>query len=200
MDGTLGWIHFNLGNRAPEHIAGVRCLWGVELNVIDADGNVDLPDETLERLDIVLVGFHGAGAFTDLGYDANTTAVIRALDNPLIDVLTHPMHPQFPCDRDAILQAALERGVLPELNLSYLVKFGKVHLPDFQKIVDMARAHDSKLLVNSDAHFLHEIGDETQLHAYWNALDLDESILLNADLNALQSWLKTGRRRHRRQG
>ena len=196
MDGTLGWIHFNMAKRAPAEIAGVRCLWGVELNVIDGDGKVDLPDATLECLDIVLFGFHGARAYSDMGHKANTEAVIRALNNPLIDVLTHPMHPQFPCDPVAILRAALERGVLPELNLSYLRQYGEVHFSGFQLIVDMAKAHGSKLVVNSDAHFLHEIGDESALHTYWDALGLDESMILNADLDSLETWLTSGRRRH----
>jgi putative hydrolase len=42
---------------------GVRVLQGVEANVMDADGTLDLPDAVLRRLDIVLAGIHPAAGY-----------------------------------------------------------------------------------------------------------------------------------------
>ena len=189
MVGTSGWIHFNMGWRAPRHLHGVRCLWGVELNVVDGTGALDLPDQVLERLDVVVFGFHGACLYEDLGYTGNTEAVLRALDNPFIDILSHPTHPQFDCDHQAIIGKALDMGVLPELNLSYLDKYGEVHFERFSRLVELTKAAGSMLVVNSDAHFVHEIGHNAPLFRYWDRLGLEETMILNTSADAVLARL-----------
>lgn len=42
----------------PEVMEGVEVLRGAECNIVDREGNIDLDDEHLEKLDWVLAGFH----------------------------------------------------------------------------------------------------------------------------------------------
>jgi putative hydrolase len=36
----------------------VKILWGIEANLISRSGDVDITDEELEKLDLVILGFH----------------------------------------------------------------------------------------------------------------------------------------------
>jgi len=187
VPGSATWRHFNMGHRKPEY-KDLKVLWGCEANIIDAQGNIDLSPNLQKKLDIVLVGFHAIDEYKDLGVVRNTKAVIKALKNPNIKVLTHPTHPQLPYDFDKVFQAALDNDVLLELNLSKLAH-GK-DIPLFKKMIDMTRSAGKKVIVNSDAHFIHEIGDDSILKKYWKELGLTNDIIINNYPEELMKFLK----------
>jgi len=185
--GSTGPIHFGMGKRAPQY-KNLKILWGCEANIIDKEGNIDLSQNLQQKLDVLLVGFHAISEYKDLGIEGNTIAVIKALKNPNIDILTHPTHPQLYYDFDRVFQAALDNNVLLELNLSHLVK-GK-DIPLFKKMIDMTRKAGKKIIVNSDAHFIHEIGDDSALKKYWKELGLSKDIIINNYPDELMKFLK----------
>ena len=165
---------------------GLKVLWGCEANIMDEDGAIDLPEDYIERLDIVLVGFHKTG-YIDQGKEKNTVVMEKTLRKPFVKILTHPTHQQFECDFDRIVETALDSDVLPELNLTYL----REQVNDFQRfkrLVEIVRAKKKRLIVNSDAHFIHEIGDDSVLEKYWDRLGMTHDIIANNypdDLRAL---------------
>ncbi len=178
MHGTISSLHFGMGRRAPEKIDDLRILWGCEANIISGDGELDLSPKIQEKLDIILACLHGSTSYVDLGIDGNTEALKRALHNPHLKILSHPLHPQYPCHLESIMQTALEQNVLLELNLSYL-KNSLNNLKLFRRMVDMVREAGQKLIINSDAHFLHEIADDSILYECWEALGLKDELVLN---------------------
>lgn len=187
--GTASWLHFNMGYRKPEY-KNLKILWGCEANVIDANGNIDLDSNMQQKLDIILVGFHDVSKYKDAGLIGNTKAVINMLKNPNVDILTHPTNPQFSYDYEKVFEAALDNNVLLELNLSYLTVADKEKLKLFKKMIDMTRAAGKKVIVNSDAHFIHEIGDDKILKKYWTELGLTKDIIINNYPNELMKFLK----------
>jgi putative hydrolase len=184
--GSATFLHFGMGPRAPKY-KDLKILWGCEANVTDADGNIDLSPQLQQRLDILLVGLHDISTYKDIGIAGNTKAVINMLKNPNVDVLTHPTHPLLPYDFDKVFQAALDNDVLLELNLSKL-SLGK-DIPLFKKMIDMTRKAGKKIIVNSDAHFIHEIGDDSALKKYWKELGLTDDIIINNYPDELMKFL-----------
>jgi putative hydrolase len=159
-------------SRAPRELSGVKVLWGVEANIMDRQGNLDVEDGILEKLDIVLAQRH-YGVGEELSFKAETQAVIAAIRSGRIDVLSHPLTPDY--DIEKVAQAAFNNNVLLELNLSYLRKQGwKQH----RKLVDIHKKANKKLIVNSDAHFLEEIGDDSLLRQNWDNLGMDEDLII----------------------
>ena len=188
--GATSENNFTIGYRRPEY-KNLRVLWGCEANIIDIKGNIDLNQYIQNKLDILLVGFHKISKYKDAGIKGNTKAMINALKNPQIDILTHPTHPQFKYNYEKVFQAALDNNVLLELNLAYL----KNHLSDeklvlFKKMIDMTRVAGKKIIVNSDAHFIHEIGDDAILKKYWTKLGLTKDIIINNYPDELMKFLK----------
>ncbi|MGV8171464.1 MAG: PHP domain-containing protein [Candidatus Woesearchaeota archaeon] len=184
--GSATFLHFGMGSRMPKY-NDLKILWGCEANILDSKGNIDLSLKLQQKLDILLVGLHACGN-KDAGINGNTKAVINALKNPNIDVLTHPTHPMMPYDFDKVFQAALDNNVLLELNLSKLATAKDLSL--FKKMIDMTRKAGKKIIVNSDAHFIHEIGDDSVLKKYWKELGLTNDIIINNYPDELMKFLK----------
>lgn len=190
MIGSASYIHFIVGHRKPSY-KNLKVLWGCEANIIDAKGNIDLELYIQKKLDILLVGLHGVPKYKDLGIEGNTNAVINMLRNPYVDILTHPTHPQHKYNFEKVFKAALDNNVLLELNISYLKRYSdKTTLKLFKKMIDMTRSARKKLIVNSDAHFIHEIGDDTILKKYWSELGLTKDIIINNYPNELIKFLE----------
>ncbi len=76
-----------------------------------------------------------------------------------------------------------------EINLAYLKRHRNADLGGFRLIVDMVRAAGRQLLVNSDAHFLHEIGDDGILSEMAQQIGLTDDLVLNNDIDELKRAL-----------
>jgi putative hydrolase len=179
MIGTAGNVHFHMGKRAPKKEGKLQILWGIELNVIDAKGNIDIGDWEREGLDIQLLGFHGSTPYRDLGEVKNTLAFLKAMEHPGIDVISHPTNQQFPCDYKKIIRRAIEKGIILEFNLSYLKRRGDDSFDKFKFLVDETKKTGTKMIMSSDAHFKHEIGDDSALGTYWDKLRLKDELFWN---------------------
>ena len=191
MPGVTGSpLHFRLGRRAPKFINGVRLLWGCEANVVDESGALDLAPDVQNTLDVLLANFHEGCGYGDAGLLLNTRAMQRAMCNPNLKILSHPTSPAIAYDYRAVIETALENGVLLEINLAYLARAEhSSEIDGFQLIVEMARGAGEGVVVNSDAHFLHEVGDDSILDRVADRIGLTRDMILNDDPEALLSRL-----------
>jgi DNA polymerase (family 10) len=127
---------------------GFRILSGAEVN-IRKDGTLDVADAALAKLDVVGAAVH---SFFDQPRDAMTRRVIRALENPHVDVLFHPTgrllgrREPVALDIDAVIEAAKRTGSALELDA----------LPDRLDLRDehvrKAVAAGVRIVIDSDAH------------------------------------------------
>ena len=101
----------------PRQIEGVYILRGAEVNILDDEGALDLPERYLKELDIVLAGLHSA-CFSGNSVEENTRAVVEIMKNPYVDIIVHPGNPEFPLDIDRFVEAAREHDVHVEINNS----------------------------------------------------------------------------------
>ncbi len=101
-----------------EKIDGITILKGIEVDILPG-GELDLPDSVLRDLDIVVGSVHYQQRFP---VRQQTERVIRAMDNPHLQILGHPtgrlLNRREPMDIDLerIIEAAKERDVIIELN------------------------------------------------------------------------------------
>ena len=71
--------------RMNEEMAPFRILTGIEVDILE-DGSLDQDDELLDRLDVVVASVHSKLSMDPLQM---TARMIRAIKNPLADVLGH---------------------------------------------------------------------------------------------------------------
>ena len=92
-DGAHPW-HFQNLKAIPREIYGVKILYGAEVNILDLEGNIDLADEVLEKLDVVNASIH-APCYKDGDATDHTSAYLAIVNNPLVDVICHSGSPAF---------------------------------------------------------------------------------------------------------
>jgi DNA polymerase (family 10) len=134
---------------------GVTLLAGLEVDIL-ADGSLDLPDEVLEKLDVVVASVH---ARLNDPPEQMTRRLLRAVKSGRVDVIGHPtgrqlgMRDAYGFDADAVFRAAREHGVALELNAT----------PDRLDLDDVharaAKAAGVKLVISSDAHHASQLGN-----------------------------------------
>ncbi len=190
MPGSASWIHFWMGGERVPKYKDLKILWGCEANLINGKSELDLEPRIQKKLDVLMFGVHYACPYKDLGIKKNTEAVISALKNPYVKIFTHPTNSRPDIDFEKVCRATLDNGVLLELNLAYLKKADKEKLILFKKMIDIVKANKKKLIVNSDAHFIHEIGDDAILKKHWKKLGLTKELIINNYPDELMKFLK----------
>jgi DNA polymerase (family 10) len=103
---------------AQEQVPPVRILRGSEVDILE-DGALDYPDEILAQLDVVVASVHSR---FKLDEEAMTQRMLRALDNPFVNVLGHPTgrligkRPAYPVKLLPVFEKAAKAGVAIEIN------------------------------------------------------------------------------------
>jgi putative hydrolase len=156
MPGGPHRYHFSNLRVLPRIVGGIEVIRGVELNILNEDGEVDLPPEYLALLDLAWAGLH-ALCFDGSGTESYTRAVLSALENPYIDGIVHPGNPDYPLDAEAVVEQAKKYNKLLEINnSSFHVRLGS--LEPCRRFAALAAKHDVMVAVNSDSHYAADIG------------------------------------------
>ncbi len=141
-------------DRLNDELKGIRVLKSVEVDILE-DGRLDLPDSILERLDLRVCAVHSK---FDLPRDKQTERIIRAMDNPLFNVLAHPtgrlIGSRAACeiDMERVMKAAQERGCILEVN----AQPERLDLTDMH--CRMAKDLGVKVAISTDAHSTGDLG------------------------------------------
>ena len=165
--------------RLKQPVPGIRFIKGIEANVTDADGTVDVPAWLLPMLDIVLLGLHVRFALPH-GSDDWTDALIAAMRrNPWVDIITHPVDENFPMDLERLANEARELGIALELNNSKVL-YRRAAPEAIARFLAICHDAGCKVAVCSDAHTVGEIGGDESVRPLLEASGIDESHVVNA--------------------
>jgi DNA polymerase (family 10) len=133
-------------------LEGFRILKSAEVDIL-ADGSLDYPDELLQELDYTVCSIHSR---FQLGKDAQTERLMRAMDNPHFTILGHATgrkllrRPGYEFDMERVIEHAHQRGCFFEINAS----------PDRLdlSVANARLVHDAgiKIAINTDAHHIDE--------------------------------------------
>jgi DNA polymerase (family 10) len=129
-------------------VGGITLLAGSEVNILP-DGSLDYDDETLAELDWVVASVHSSMAMDSA---AMTARIVRAISNPLVDVIGHlsgrqiGRRPPSQFDFPAIVEAARGTGTLLEINSNPVRR-------DLNEVNARAAAEAGiPIVINCDAH------------------------------------------------
>ena len=152
-------------------LTGVKAYAGIEADILSPEGDLDLPESEMAKIDYLIAGFHkfampkkisiffkmylvtffnGLIPTSKKSIERNTAAVIAAIRRYPIKILTHPGH-SLKVNVGAVARACAEKGVLVEINAKHLDEFEG----EWQNLVESG----ANFIVNSDAHRPSEVGD-----------------------------------------
>lgn len=181
----------------PVELNGVRILKGVEANITNAKGELDLDPDYLEPLELVHVGFHPSCGYENASIAKNTDALIKAMDNPLIDFVVHPGNAKFPIDPKALVEAASETGIALEVNnSSFLSTSSRLSAYDFDReMVRLAKEKGLPVILSSDAHIYTQVGEVDKASELVEEAGIGPEQVLNTSVEAVLDYLAQRRAR-----
>ncbi|MDF0681697.1 MAG: helix-hairpin-helix domain-containing protein [Candidatus Nitrosocosmicus sp.] len=134
--------------KGDKNLGDFRILSSAEVNIL-SDGSLDIPNNILDKLDIV-----GAAIHTNFSQpiEVQTNRLIKAAQNPSVDIIFHPTgriinkRDGYPVDIPKLMTIAKETNTILEIDSHY----NRLDLRD--DYIRMAIQNDVKLVVDSDAH------------------------------------------------
>ena len=179
MPGTCDDLYFVNLRVVPREMFGIRLMLGAELNIMDYEGTIDLPDWILDRLDIKIASIHG-NLYRMGTMEQNTAAVLGAMRNPRVDIIGHPDDGNCPLDYERIVLASKEYHTLLEINNNSLrMQSRKNAKENITTILKLCKKYEVPVVMNSDAHFMVDIANTDHSMALVEEVDFPKELILN---------------------
>lgn len=172
----------------------IKILFGIEANILNSEGDIDLNDDLLNCCDIILCGYHSGvlfSSFKDLWNfsvmnfigkfiknikykqtEKNTEAVVNAINKNGINILTHPGD-KIPVNIDKVAYAAEKNNTILEISNHHK------HLN--REEIKIAEKYDVKFAINSDSHIKDSIGSCARAIKVAKEAGLDLSRIINLE-------------------
>ena len=167
----------------------LKVLHGVELNILNEYGDVDLPDETLNELDYAVASLHYP-IFPKERLTLCTDAAIAVMSNPNVSIIGHPDDDLMSLDYEALTLAAKHYHVALEVNNSSLCPGStrKGAADNYRRMLKLAKNLEVPVVVSSDSHVCYDIGNFKRALSLLNELKFPEELVINSSLKRLTDF------------
>ncbi|NLC03266.1 MAG: phosphatase [Tissierellia bacterium] len=189
MQGAANIWHIGNLRVIPNTIYGVEVLIGVEANIINEEGHLDVPESYLKNLDIVLAGFH-EGSIKPADIHSNTNTVLQVMENKYVDIVVHLGNPRFPIDMKKVVLKAKETNTLLEINNSSLLTSRAGSEENCYEIALLCKEYGVPIIVNSDSHFALDVGNVEMALKLLKAAEMPEELIVNSSIERFQTYMK----------
>jgi len=183
--------YFRSLSGASRKRCGIDILYGVELNILDYEGKVDLEDEILAGLDYALISMHTLNIKPGTRWQ-NTNAYINAMKHPNVKIIGHCDDRKFPADYESLINAAIENGVFFEINNSSLRPDGYRGntIANNMEILKLCRRYDYPVILSSDSHGTEHLGDFRCALELVKQVEFPKHLIANLNYAAFKSRLR----------
>lgn len=171
----------------PKQVDGIRILRGVEANIMDFQGRLDLPKRILSRLDIVIASFHTSCTVPGTRVQ-HTNAYREAAKNPLVHIIGHSGSVEFPYNYEEIIPLFKKYHKLVEINAHTFI-CRKKSIENCKRIALLCKAFQVPVVVNSDAHSEFEVGRCSKALDMLEALEFPEELIVNTSWEQMERYL-----------
>ncbi|MBT9777033.1 PHP domain-containing protein [Clostridium sp. MCC353] len=187
MPGTCGPLFFGNYKVIRDEIFGVRIYTGMEVNIIDYDGRLDMSSGMLGKMDYVIASLHVPCIKSGTPRE-NTDALIGAMKNPYVKIIGHPDDDRYPLEYDRLTAAAREMDIVLEINNSSLrPNASRQNASRNLKIMlEYARKLGIRVIMGSDAHIWYDVGCLDYSEKLLQELDYPEELILNYNIDRLK--------------
>ncbi len=187
MPDSPHYWHFGNLRVLPRKIHDVTVLKGAEVNIYNYNGELDLTNDELAKLEWVVASYHKYTFpdFSPADPKIVTDGYLKAIQNPHIDVIGHPTTDFFPFEHERAIKAFKEYDKLIEINESSIKRkpgAAKTVVP----VLELCKKYDVPVVLNSDAHFWSEVGITTVAEKILLELDFPKRLIANADWNLMR--------------
>ncbi|MDD7391043.1 MAG: phosphatase [Lachnospiraceae bacterium] len=191
MPGTCHEFYFSNLKAVPRVIDGQKLLFGVELNLLDSEGRVDLSEDIIKEMDLCVASIHPPCFQKSYSQEEVTRAYLNACENPYITIIGHPDDGRFPVDYEQLAIKARDTGTLLELNQGSLQP-GSFRLNTMENAEIMLRyceKYGTPVIMDSDAHVASQLGNHSCAGELVARLGFPEELIVNRSLDEFTKFL-----------
>lgn len=187
-DAPHPWHFLGLDN-APKFYNGIKVLSGVELNIVNKSGEIDLEEGILKKkIDLVIASIHGVTYKEPAGGD-HTETWLNVIENPYVDILGHSGSPEYPYDIDVVIKAAKAAGKCVEIN-NHSFSARPKNIERCREIALACKRLGAYIVVNSDAHFMGQIGTFEKAVTMLEEIDFPEELIMNLNSDRFIKYIE----------
>ncbi len=182
--------YFRSLGMAPKHRCGVDLLYGVELNILDYKGTVDLDPDTLSCLDYAIASIHSKNLKPGSRQE-NTEAYINAMKNPYVKMIGHCDDTKYNVDYKALVQAAKEHQILLEVNNASLSPDGYRGdvTNNYNELLKWCKEYQMPIILSSDSHGAKHVGDVKYAEKFALDFGYPVDMILNYNYTKVKQFL-----------
>lgn len=190
MPGSCQQMYFSNFRVLPRKYENMTVLYGVELNILDYEGHVDLPNEMLKEMDVVLASIHPP-CYVSGTAEENTAAYLGAMKNPYVNIIAHPDDSRFPVDYEVLVKAAKEYHVLLEVNNTSLspLSYRMNGRENYQQLLELCAKYQVPITVDSDAHVDALVGAHEFALEMLEEMGFPEKLVMNTRDDAIYDYI-----------
>lgn len=187
--GSPGTWYFDNLKTLPREVEGIKILRGVEANVLDAKGGIDIPKDINVPFDWVIASIHDVTYSGKHGIEECTQAWLNISKNPYVNVIGHSGLASFVYDYEKVIPEFGRNGKLVEINnSSFYVRKGSEK--NCKKIAEICKKYEVSIVVNSDSHFCTQVGKFDKALELLNEVNFPENLIINADEKRFENYLR----------
>lgn len=176
--------HFHNYKVLPRMMYGVRLLKGVEANIIDENGTLDMDEKELSFCEWVIASYHSYCVSFERRPDLISKGYRAVCENPLVDMIGHPTTSAFPFDYESVLKCFKDASKLVEMNESSL-RWKKGALENAKTVYALCKRYEVPIVVTTDAHYAGLVGRTPICEQLLADLDFPKHLIVNLDADRL---------------
>ncbi|MCY9825961.1 phosphatase [Vibrio chagasii] len=189
MPGAPHYWFFSNQRVLPRFIEGVAIIRGVESNIMNTQGEIDIHPSVDKNLDWVIASFHEP-VFRPSDSATHTEALLNVIKGGRVDALGHLGNPNFDFDFEAVIQCAVEHNVAIEINNTTLKGNSRVGSVDrCHEIARIAKAKGAFITSGSDAHFCQDVGGLNLVASLLDEVGIDSNKVITHSPQQFLSFL-----------
>lgn len=195
MPGASHLIYFTNLKVVNRNKYGLELLLGIEANIIDYFGALDVKSDILKEMEICIASLHPP-CIESGTIDENTNACIMAMKNPDVHILGHPDDDRYPLDYERIVKKAKEYHVAIEINNNSLSPMSFRHNSEANvtRLVQLCKKWEVPITVASDAHTDEDVGNFTYALPILQKWDFPDSLILNTSKQKFKEFIARKKR------
>ena len=164
---------------------------GAEVNIMNPEGEIDLPEKTCRGLDIVVASMHVPCYGTGHTPEENIRAYVEVMKKPYVNIIGHPDDARFSFDYETLVKTAKETGTLLEVNNSSMrPASSRVGTREnILTMLDLCKQYDVPVTTGSDAHVDVDAGNFSYVSEIFDYCNFPQELVVTTDLEKLKPYL-----------
>ncbi len=194
IPGTCDNFYFVNLKALPREMFGVEMMFGSEINILDYEGHLSLEQKYIDCLDIRIAGIHRF-CYRYGSKEQNTAAVLSAIKNPEIDIISHPDNDNSPLDYDILVPASKKYNTLLEINNNSMKsKTRKNVYQNCCRILSLCKQYNCPVIMGSDAHFTDAVGGFELAEQALYQTQFPDELVMNFHIDKFKAYIAENRR------